>query len=246
MISLLKVLDRNNMWIKDLFSKRKPNNLVIYLDYDGRDAYLFKIFSKLTYSIGPVKTIGDAISGLNKFKEKYPFKLKYITINTYGRGKHLVNTKELKNKEGEEKLNVLLDELVNLLDENGAIQFATCFGGLSHRKLVEFSEKYDGVNVGSMYGQYSLKGKAVVCKCTQKGYSESVVQSLPKSKNGMLEDEFEIVNIYTRDEGEEVNWKTCGMAYEYNKLMVENGICSIQKQPFTSLECVINYLFNKQ
>lgn len=234
------------MWIKDLFSKRKPNHLVIYLDYDKKDRLLFRTFSKLTYSIGPVKTIEEVINGLNEFKKKYNNKLKSITINTYGRGRYLINSKELKNDDGEKKQNILIEEIIKMLDKDGIIQFATCFGGLSQRKLVEVSEKYDGITVASMYGQYSLTGKSVVCNCKEKGYSKRVVDSLPQSRDGMLQDEIKIVNVFTRDMGEEVNWKTCGMAYEYNKIMMENGICEIKRQPYTSLECVINYLFNIQ
>jgi len=234
------------MWIKDLFSKRKPNHLVIYLDFEKKNTLLFNIFSILTYSIGPVSTINEIMVKLEKFKKKHKNKLKYITINTYGRGKNLINSKELKGKEGEEKQDLLIRELLNLLDEDGTIQFATCYGGMAHRNLVEISEKYNGLKVASMYRQYSLNGDAVICKCKQKGFSEEVINSLPKSKEGMLEDEVKLINVYTRNMGEEVNWKTSGMAYEYNRIMIERGVCEIKKQPFTSLNCVTNYLFNKQ
>ena len=234
------------MWIKDLFNKRKPNHLVIYLDHDNKDGWLFKLFSKITYSIGPVKTLDEVISKLEDFKKRYPYKIKYITINTYGRGRHLVNTKELKSEDGEKKLDILMKELITMLDENGFVQFATCYGGLAHRKLVEISEKYNGINVASMYGEYSLKGNAVVCKCKEIGFSEKIKNSLPQSRNGLLEDEVKIVDTYTRKMGEEVNWNTCGMAYVYNKITIEEGVCKIEKQPFSSLECVMNYLFNIQ
>ena len=48
------------------------------------------------------------------------------------------------------------------------------------------------------------------------------------------------------NEGEEINWKTSGMAYEYNKIMFENGICRVGNQPYTLLKSIRNYLFNIQ
>ena len=36
------------------------------------------------------------------------------------------------------------------------------------------------------------------------------------------------------------------MAYEYNKIMLENNICVIDKQPYTLLKSIRNYLFNIQ
>jgi hypothetical protein len=234
------------MFIKDLFSKRRPNHVVVYLDYDKKDKLLFRTFSKFTYSIGPVKTVNEVIENIKKFKQKYPNKLKYVTINTYGRGKHLINSKELKEIDGDEKLNLLLNELVSLLDTNGTLQFATCFAGMAHRKLVEVSEKYGGIKTASMYGAYSLNGKAVVCKCKENGFSKKTIDNMKPSKNGIFNDEVEMMNIYRRTDGEEMSWETCGMAYEYNKIMIENGICEIKKQPSSSIRCVMNYLFNIQ
>ena len=41
------------MKILDIFKKRKPNHLIIYVDYKRRELLLYKILSKLTYSVGP-------------------------------------------------------------------------------------------------------------------------------------------------------------------------------------------------
>jgi hypothetical protein len=84
------------------------------------------------------------------------------------------------------------------------------------------------------------------CKCGNKGYSDKVIEGLPKSKDGLWFDEKRIVDIKRRDEGEEVNWKTSGMAYEYNKIMLENNTCVIGEQPYTLLKSIRNYLFNIQ
>ena len=232
--------------MKDLFKKRKANHLVIYLDYGGTDTWLFKLFSKLTYSIGPFKTVDQILNGLNEFKIKHNYKLKSVTINTYGTGKHLINSKELVGDDGYKKQDVLMKTIIGMLDNDGVIQFATCFGGLSHRKLVEISEKYDGINVASMYGEYSLKGDGVRCKCKEKGFSKKTIETMERSRDGFFEDEIKLNNLYRRSEGEEINWISAGMAYKYNNIMIEEGVCVREKQPYTSLECVMNYIFNKQ
>jgi hypothetical protein len=108
------------------------------------------------------------------------------------------------------------------------------------------SEELNGIEVSAMNGTYSLNGDMTICKCKEKGYSKSVVEKLPQSKNGIRYDENQIVDVVRRDEGEEINWKTSGMAYEYNKIMIENGICLIGKQPYTLLKSIRNYLFNIQ
>ena len=44
--TLLKALEQNNM-SKDLFKKRKPNHLIIYVLYNKEESLLYKILSKL-------------------------------------------------------------------------------------------------------------------------------------------------------------------------------------------------------
>jgi hypothetical protein len=231
----------SKMTIKNLFSKRKPNHLIVYVLYNKKEKFLYKILSKLTYSIGPFSSIDDCIEGVNKFIKKYPDKLKQINITSYGTGKFLVQTTD-------NKLKVL--ELVNslrpLINNDTRLMFTTCFSGIASRKVVEMSEELNGIEVSAMNGTYSLNGDMTICKCKEKGYSKSVVEKLPQSKNGIRYDENQIVDVVRRDEGEEINWKTSGMAYEYNKIMIENGICLIGKQPYTLLKSIRNYLFNIQ
>lgn len=229
------------MWIKDLFNKRKPNHLIVYVLYKKEEKLLYKILSKLTYSVGPFFSIDDSIEGVKKFIEKYPNKLKQINITSYGSGKFLVQTTD-----SQSKVNELVETLKPLMNSETRLMFTTCFSGVSSRKVVEMSEELNGIEVSAMNGSYSLNGKMTKCKCGNKGYSESIVETLPKSKEGLRYDEKQIVDILRRDEGEEINWKTSGMAYEYNKIMIENGICTIGKQPYTLLKSIRNYLFNIQ
>jgi len=229
------------MWIKDLFKKRKPNHLIVYVLYKKEEKLLYKILSKLTYSVGPFFSIDDSIEGVKKFIEKYPNKLKQINITSYGSGKFLVQTTD-----SQSKVNELVETLKPLMNSETRLMFTTCFSGVSSRKVVEMSEELNGIEVSAMNGSYSLNGKMTKCKCGNKGYSESIVETLPKSKEGLRYDEKQIVDILRRDEGEEINWKTSGMAYEYNKIMIENGICTIGKQPYTLLKSIRNYLFNIQ
>jgi hypothetical protein len=229
------------MWIKDLFNKRKPNHLIVYVLYKKEEKLLYKILSKLTYSVGPFFSIDDSIEGVKKFIEKYPDKLKQINITSYGSGKFLVQTTD-----SQSKVNELVETLKPLMNSETRLMFTTCFSGVSSRKVVEMSEELNGIEVSAMNGSYSLNGKMTKCKCGNKGYSESIVETLPKSKEGLRYDEKQIVDILRRDEGEEINWRTSGMAYEYNKIMLENNICVIDKQPYTLLKSIRNYLFNIQ
>jgi len=229
------------MWIKDLFKKRKPNHLIVYVLYKKEEKLLYKILSKLTYSVGPFFSIDDSIEGVKKFIEKYPDKLKQINITSYGSGKFLVQTTDSQSKVIE-----LIETLKPLMNSETRLMFTTCFSGVSSRKVVEMSEELNGIEVSAMNGSYSLNGKMTKCKCSNKGYSESIVETLPKSKEGLGYDEKQIVDILRRDEGEEINWRTSGMAYEYNKIMSENNICVIDKQPYTLLKSIRNYLFNIQ
>lgn len=229
------------MWIKDLFNKRKPNHLIVYVLYKKEEKLLYKILSKLTYSVGPFFSIDDSIEGVKKFIKKYPDKLKQINITSYGSGKFLVQTTD-----SQSKVNELVETLKPLMNSETRLMFTTCFSGVSSRKVVEMSEELNGIEVSAMNGSYSLNGKMTKCKCGNKGYSESIVETLPKSKEGLKYDEKQIVDILRRDEGEEINWRTSGMAYEYNKIMLENNICVIDKQPYTLLKSIRNYLFNIQ
>lgn len=229
------------MWIKDLFNKRKPNHLIVYVLYKKEEKLLYKILSKLTYSVGPFFSIDDSIEGVKKFIKKYPDKLKQINITSFGSGKFLVQTTD-----SQSKVNELVETLKPLINSKTRLMFTTCFSGVSSRKVVEMSEELNGIEVSAMNGSYSLNGKMTKCKCGNKGYSESIVETLPKSKEGLRYDEKQIVDILRRDEGEEINWRTSGMAYEYNKIMLENNICVIDKQPYTLLKSIRNYLFNIQ
>jgi hypothetical protein len=227
--------------IKNLFSKRKPNHLIVYVVFNNKEKLLYKILSKLTYSVGPFFTIDECIDGVKKFIEKYPDKLKQMNITSYGTGKFLVETTEDKSKVLE-----LVNSLKPLMDENTKLMFTTCFSGISTRKVVEMSEELNGIEVSAMNGPYSLNGEMTKCKCGKRGYSKSVVEKLPLSKYGLINDEVKIIHVVKRNEGEEINWKTSGMAYEYNKIMFENGICRVGNQPYTLLKSIRNYLFNIQ
>jgi hypothetical protein len=229
------------MWIKDLFSKRKPNHLIVYVLYKKEEKKLYKLLSKLTYSVGPFQSINDCILGVQKFIEKYPDKLKQINITSYGSGKYLVQTNNPQSKVTE-----LVESLKPLMNEETKLMFTTCFSGVSARKVVEMSENLNGIEVSAMNGSYSLNGEMTKCKCKEKGYSEKVISKLPESMNGIRYDEKQIVDIVRRNEGEEINWNTSGMAYEYNKIVMEDGVCKVDKQPYTLLKCIRNFIFNTQ
>ena len=55
------------MKILDIFKKRKPNHLIIYVDYKRRELLLYKILSKLTYSVGPHIELDKVIDSVKKF-----------------------------------------------------------------------------------------------------------------------------------------------------------------------------------
>ena len=228
------------MW-KDLFKKRKPNHLIIYVLYNKEESLLYKILSKLTYSVGPFNTIEECIEGVKLLIKKHPEKLKQMNITSFGSGKNLVQTNSNK-----EKIYELVDTLKPLMSDETKIMFTTCFSGVSHRKVVEMSEYLDGIEIAAMNKSYSLNGDMTICKCKEKGYSKSVVESLPQSRDGIRYDENQIVNIVRRNVGELVDWKTSGMAYEYNKVVRENNICRVDKQPYTLLKSIRNYIFNIQ
>jgi hypothetical protein len=84
------------------------------------------------------------------------------------------------------------------------------------------------------------------CSCKDKGYSDYIVSKLPPSKNGMRYDENKIADLVRRDLGEEINWVSAGMAYEYNRLVTQDGICYVYKQPYTLFKSIRNYIFNTQ
>jgi hypothetical protein len=227
--------------LRDLFKKRKPNHLIVYVLYNKEESLLYKILSKLTYSVGPFNTIEECIEGVKLFIKKHPEKLKQMNITSFGSGKYLVQTNSNK-----EKIYELVDTLKPLMSDETKIMFTTCFSGVSHRKVVEMSEYLDGIEIAAMNKSYSLNGDMTICKCKEKGYSKSVVESLPQSRDGIRYDENQIVNIVRRNVGELVDWKTSGMAYEYNKVVRENNICRVDKQPYTLLKSIRNYIFNIQ
>jgi hypothetical protein len=229
------------MWIKDLFSNRKPNHLVIYINYKNLEVNLYKFLNMFTYGIKPYKTMDETIEGVRKFIKKHPHTLKDIIITSYGTGKKLIESTE-----SNEKFEELINTLKPLMDENTKITFTTCFSGISHRKVVEFSEHLNGREILAMNGNYGLNNKVISCKCKQKGYSESVIKSLKQSKNGLRYDEVAIVGVVRRKEGEEINWLTSGMAFEYNERVKKEGICFETKQSRNAIKCMINYLFNIQ
>lgn len=229
------------MWIKDLFSKRKPNHLIVYVLYNKEESFLYKILSWFTYNVGPFTDIDDCIKGIEKFISKHPEKLKQINITSFGSGKHLVQTNDKR-----DKIYELVDSLKPLLTEDTKLMFTTCFSGVSHRKVVEMSEYLNGIEIAAMNKSYSLNGDMTICKCKERGYSQKIVNDLPQSKNGLRYDENEIVNIVRRNMNEPIDWNTSGMAYEYNRQVIENNICRVDKQPYTLLKCIRNYVFNIQ
>jgi hypothetical protein len=227
--------------LTDLFKKRKPNHLIVYVLYNKEESLLYKILSKLTYSVGPFNTIEECIEGVKLFIKKHPEKLKQLNITSFGSGKYLVQTNSNK-----EKIYELVDTLRPLMLDDTKLMFTTCFSGVSHRKVVEMSEYLDGIEVAAMNKSYSLNGDMTICKCKEKGYSKSVIEKLPQSRHGIRNDENQIVNIVRRDMYETIDWKTSGMAYEYNKIVTENNICRVDKQPYTLLKSIRNYIFNIQ
>ena len=229
------------MWIKDLFNKRKPNHLIVYVLYNKEESFLYKILSWLTYNVGPFSDVDDCINGIKKFTLKHPEKLKQINVTSFGSGKRLVQSNG-----GKEKIYELVDALKPIMSKDTKLMFTTCFSGVSHRKAVEMSEYLNGIEVAAMNETYSLNGKMTICKCKEGGYSQNVIDNLPQSKNGLNYDEAEIVNLVKRNMNEPIDWNTSGMAYEYNRIVIKDKVCKVDKQPYTLLKCIRNYIFNIQ
>jgi hypothetical protein len=228
------------MWITDLFKKRKPNHLIVYYLYKKEESRLYKFLSKFTYSVGPFNNIDETIDGIRKFIKEYPDKLDQINITSYGTGRYLIQTSE------PERIKQVVDSLKPIMHENTKLMFTTCYSGVSNRNLIDMSEHLNGMEVSGMYGNYSLNGKMKLCSCKKEGYNKELLEKLKLSKNGLKHDEKMIVDIIRRDEKEIIDWKSCGMAYEYNKISEEDGICRMGDQPYTLLKCIRNYLFNIQ
>lgn len=220
--------------------KREPSHLIIYFLYKNEEKRLYKFLSKITHSvIGSTNNVDGIINDIEVFIEKYQgLKLKQLNLTSYGTGYSLV--------EGLDKGDVIrvLDALQPIMTKETKVMFTTCYSGSTLRKIVEISEHYDGMEIYGMSGNYGLWSKMNKCKCKEKGLSESVISSLPQSRYGFEHDEVMVVNTIRRDEGEEINWGRCGMAYEYDKTMREKGICDESKQPYTLLKSIRNYLFN--
>ncbi len=169
------------MNILDIFKKRKPTHLIIYVLYNNEESFLYNLLSRLTYSIGPYSSIDKCIEDVKKFIKKYPDKLKQINITSFGTGKFLVQTTD-------DKLKVykLMDALKPIINNETKFMFTTCFSGVVHRRVVEMSEYMDGMEIAAMEKSYSLNGKMTICKCKEKGYSENIISKIPKSKNGIV------------------------------------------------------------
>lgn len=229
------------MFLKDIFKKRKPTHLIIFINYKNRVTWFYNLISKFTYSIKPYDDINKTIEDVRLFIKKHPNKLKAINITSYGTGRRLVEING-----PDEKLYQLINELRPLMDINTNIMFTTCFSGVNFKKTVEISEFLDGMNVSSMYGSFGINNPVITCSCKKKFYSDEIVLTLKKSKRGILFDEQSLLDLFTRNKQDEINWETSGMAYEYNKIMLEKNICKIQKQPYTLFKSIMNYLFNIQ
>ena len=237
MISLLKILDQDNMF----FKKRKPSHFIVYFLYKNEERRLYNFLSKITHSvIGSTNDVDDIINKIRVFvKKNEGLKLDQINLTSYGDGYSIVMGLT------DEDVIRIIDELKPIIHSKTRIMTTTCFSGSTLRKLVELSEHYGGLEVYGLLGEYTLSSKMNKCKCKDKGYSQRVIHELPKSRWGFDYDAVKVVNTYRRDEGEKVDWKRGGMAYEYDKLMVKEGVCDLnQKQPHTLLRSIVNYLFN--
>lgn len=237
MISLLKILDQDNMF----FKKRKPSHLVIYINYKNQEVGLYRFLNMLTYGIKPYPTMDETIEGVKKFIKKHQTTVEDIIITSYGTGKKLIESTE-----PNEKFLELMEAIKPLMNETTKITFTTCFSGVSHRKVVELSEYMDGVEISAMNGTYGLNKKVITCSCKEKGYSQKVVNSLKQSKKGLRYDEIAIVHVVSRKEGEIINRTTSGMAFEYNEIVKKDGICVESNQSKNAIKCMKNYLFNIQ
>lgn len=229
------------MWIKDLFKKRRPTHLIIYINYKKEEFNLYSFLSKFTHSVGPHKSLDETIEGIKKFITKYPYVLKQINLTSYGTGKKLVQTDE-----NSERIKEVIDALKPIMTKDTKLMFTTCFSGMSYRKIVEMSEHLDGIEVSAIRGEYKSNVLMTRCSCNEKGYSKYVVDKLPPSKEGIRYDENKIADLVRRDMGEEINWLSAGMAYEYNRIVTEDGICYVGEQPYTLYKSIRNYIFNTQ
>jgi len=167
---------------------------------------------------------------------------------TNGKGKHLVHTKE-----GDDKVFELLLQLKPMLKENGSMLFGTCFVGTINRKLVEMSQKLDGIKIVApdtianyFTSLFRLFKHGKMCSCKDKNYSQNLISKLPQSQRGMERDEQTMIEINRRTDNEVINWESCGMAYEYNKRTIEDGICENITQPWLAIHGLMNYFFNTQ
>lgn len=222
-----------------MFNK-KPSHLIIYFLYKNEEKRLYKFLSKITHSvIGSTNDVDGIINDIKLFIEKYQgLKLKQLNLTSYGTGYSLV--------EGLSKEDVIkvLDALQPIMTKNTKIMFTTCYSGSTLKKIVEISEHYGGLEIYGMKGNYGLWSKMNKCKCTKNGFSDEIIDQLPKSRYGFDHDEVMVVNTIRRGLNEEINWKRCGMAYEYDEIMKNNGICEESNQPYTLLKSIRNYLFN--
>ena len=220
--------------------KRKPNHFIVYFLYKKEERFLYKLLSKLTHSvIGTTNDIDQIIGDIKKFVSKNKgLILKQINLTSYGTGYTLVMGVS------NEDIVRIINELSPLTTKETKIMFTTCFSGASQRQLVEMSEYYGGMEMYGLISEYTLNAKMNKCKCKEKGFSEKLISKIPQSRYGFKHDEVTVVNTIRRDEGEEINWKRCGMAYEYNKILREEGICEEVEQPYTLLKSIRNYLFN--
>ena len=61
------------MWIKDLFKRRRPTHLIIYVNYKKEELNLYNLLSKFTHSVGPYKSLDETIEGIKKFITKHRY-----------------------------------------------------------------------------------------------------------------------------------------------------------------------------
>mgnify|MGYP003347028514 CR=1 FL=1 len=140
----------------------------------------------------------------------------------------------------------LVDTLKPIINEETRLMFTTCFSGIVYKNAIEMSEYLNGVEICAMTKSYELNGKMTRCKCKQKGYSEKILNKIPQSLRGFLYDEREMLEIVKFNVDKKINWNTSGMAYEYNKIALNDNVCYEGEQPYNLLKSIRNYLFNIQ
>jgi hypothetical protein len=230
------------MKIFDIFKKRKPNHLIIYVNYKQEELFLYKFLSKITYSVGPHKSLDKIIEGINNFISKHPEPLKQINITSFGKGRNLIETTE-----GKEKIKEVVDALRPIMTDETRLMFTTCFSGIVYRNAVEMSEYLGGIEICAMKTTYGLNNQMTRCKCKEKGYSQKVINDLPKSRYGFDIDEKGMIHVTKFKNLNEIpTWINSGMALEYNKKIEEDGICYVGEQPKKLFDGIKNYLFNIQ